>query len=168
MEGFESFVGVNFWTALFCLINTLLIFFVAKKFLFGPLQKIIGDRQKEIADAYAQADAAKANAKAMEARYSEKLSAAGAESDRILREATRTAHAKEEEILRSAQEKANHTLERAQEQIALERKKSMNEMKDSVSEVALEIASKVLEEDIDGAKHARLIDSFIAELGDKA
>ena len=41
---FESFLGVNPWTALFILLNTLTIFFVAKKFLFGPVMKIIADR----------------------------------------------------------------------------------------------------------------------------
>ena len=53
MGQFEAFVGVNFWTALFILLNTLIIFFVAKKFLFGPVMKIIADRQKEIDDMYA-------------------------------------------------------------------------------------------------------------------
>ena len=41
MERFEAFIGVNFWTALFVLLNTLTIFFVAKKFLFGPVMKIM-------------------------------------------------------------------------------------------------------------------------------
>ena len=31
---FESFIGINPWTALFVLLNFLLLFFVAKKFLF--------------------------------------------------------------------------------------------------------------------------------------
>ena len=52
MGYFENFIGVNFWTALFVLLNTLTIFFVAKKFLFGPVMKIIADRQKEIDDMY--------------------------------------------------------------------------------------------------------------------
>jgi F-type H+-transporting ATPase subunit b len=47
---FESFVGVNPWTALFVLLNTLTIFFVGRKYLFGPVTKIIEDRQKEIDD----------------------------------------------------------------------------------------------------------------------
>ena len=46
MGQFEAFVGVNFWTALFILLNTLIIFFVAKKFLFGPVMKIIEQRQQ--------------------------------------------------------------------------------------------------------------------------
>ena len=59
MGQFEAFVGVNFWTALFILLNTLIIFFVAKKFLFVPVMKIIIARQEEIDDMYAQADTAR-------------------------------------------------------------------------------------------------------------
>ena len=44
MAQFEAFIGVNFWTALFTLLNTLTIFFVARHFLFRPVMKIIKDR----------------------------------------------------------------------------------------------------------------------------
>ena len=47
---FEAFLGVNPWTALFILLNTLTIYFVAKKFLFVPVMNIIAERQKEIDD----------------------------------------------------------------------------------------------------------------------
>ena len=65
--GYEEFLGVNPWTALFVLLNTLIIFFVARKFLFKPVQKIIHDRQAEIDDMYSKADQARENAEAMEA-----------------------------------------------------------------------------------------------------
>ena len=62
MENFESFIGVDFWTALFVLLNTLAIFFVARKFLVGPVMKIVGDRQKEIDDLYTEANTARTEA----------------------------------------------------------------------------------------------------------
>ena len=67
MGQFEAFVGVNFWTALFILLNTLIIFFVAKKFLFGPVMKIIADRQQEIDDMYAQAETSRDTAEKLHA-----------------------------------------------------------------------------------------------------
>ena len=48
MTGFESFVGVNPWTALFTFCNMLITFAVLKKFLFKPVKKMIDDRQQEI------------------------------------------------------------------------------------------------------------------------
>ena len=65
MGYFQEFVGVNFWDALFTLLNTLTIFFVAKKFLFGPVMKIIAERQQEIDDMYTKAGEAKEQAKAL-------------------------------------------------------------------------------------------------------
>ena len=44
----------------------------------------------------------------------------------------------------------------------------MNDLKDQVSGMALDIASAVLEEDIDGKKHTQLIDRFIKDLGEQA
>ena len=45
---FESFLGVNPWTALFILLNTLTIFFVARKFLFNPVMKACHRRQERL------------------------------------------------------------------------------------------------------------------------
>ena len=55
LENFESFIGVNFWTALVTLINFLILFFVAKHFLIGPVMKLIKDRQDEIDGMYSDA-----------------------------------------------------------------------------------------------------------------
>ena len=104
MGQFEAFVGVNFWTALFILLNTLTIFFVGKKYLFGPVTKIIEDRKKEIDDMYAQADAAKASADSMEAEYKTRLAAAQETSDALVKEAMTRGKNREEEIIRQAWE----------------------------------------------------------------
>jgi F-type H+-transporting ATPase subunit b len=112
---FEAFVGVNFWTALFILLNTLVIFFVAKKFLFGPVMKIITDRQKEIDDLYADAGAAKENALAMQTEYQEKLAAAAQTSEQMVQEAVVRGQKREEAILLQANQQARAMLEKAPE-----------------------------------------------------
>ena len=62
MGQFESFIGVDFWTALFVLLNTCAIFIVARKFLFLPVHNMIESRQKEIDQMYADAEKAKTDA----------------------------------------------------------------------------------------------------------
>lgn len=113
MEGFESFVGVNFWTALLTLCNMIITFLVLKKFLFQPVKKMIDDRQQEIDGLYADAGNAKAQAEALQAQYDARLKAANAEGDRIIQKATRQAQEREEAIVHEAQEKAARTMERA-------------------------------------------------------
>lgn len=163
---FESFIGVNFWTALFVLINTLTIFFVAKKFLIGPVMKIIQDRQNEIDGMYSDADKAKQEAEAMRSEYTGKLSDAQATSDRLIKEAVARAQHREEEIIRQANDNASAILEKASADIALEKKKALNDAKDEISGVAMAIAEKVVERQLNDKDQQALINQFIDGLGD--
>ena len=167
MGYFEAFVGVNFWTALFVLLNTLTIFFVAKKFLLKPIMKMIADRQKEIDDMYAEADNAKNEAKALETEYKEKLSVATETSDRIVKEAVTRAQNREEEIIRQANLEADAIRSKASADIALEKKKAINEAKDEISVIALAVAGKVVGRELNAADQANLVDSFINNLGEQ-
>lgn len=162
---FESFIGVNFWTALFVLLNTLAIFFVAKKYLFVPVKKMIDSRQKEIDDMYDNAAAAQAKAEALEQEYKAKLSVAAESSERILKEATARAQIREEEIIRKANADAAAIMDKASSDIAQEKKKALNDAKNEISEMALAIAGKVVGRSLSGADQDRLVDSFIEELG---
>lgn len=168
MERFEAFIGVNFWTALFVLLNTLTIFFVAKKFLFGPVMKIIKDRQQEIDGMYESADSARAEADALRSEYQEKLSAAQATSERLVKEASARAQSREEEILRQARAEASAILDKAAADIAQEKKKAINDAKNEISDLALAIAGKVVGRTLNTQDQAALVDHFIKELGEEA
>ena len=163
---FESFVGVNPWTALFVLLNTLTIFFVGKKYLFGPVTKIIEDRQKEIDDMYESAGKAEQEAKTMEAEYRQKLDVASETSERLVKEAVARGQAREEEILRQANAEADAIRAKASADIAQEKKKAVNEAKDEISVIAMAIAGKVVGRSITEQDNADLVDQFIDELGD--
>lgn len=166
MEGFESFVGVNFWTALFTLLNFLALFFVLKHFLVGPVTKMIQDRQKEIDDMYASSDDAEKLAKLLEEEYKQKLSAATETGERIVKEAVARGQAREEEILRQANAEASAIMDKAAADIALEKKKAINDAKDEISGIAIAIAEKVVARELNAADQAQLVDSFINELGE--
>ena len=167
MGEFEGFIGVNFWTALFTLLNFLALFFVMKRFLVGPVLKIIHDRQKEIDDLYADAGSAKANAEAMEAEYKQKLSVATETGERIVKEAVARGQAREEEILRQAKKEASAMMDKAAKDIALEKKKAINEAKDEISGMAMAIAEKVVGRELGDADQSDLINEFINGLGDQ-
>ena len=166
MGQFEAFVGVNFWTALFILLNTLIIFFVAKKFLFVPVMKIIVTRQEEIDSMYSQADSAREQAEKLQSEYEEKLSQAAATSERLVKEATVRAQGREEEIIREANQRAEAIRAKASADIAQEKKKALNDAKDEISVIALAIAGKVVGRELDAEDQSRLVDSFIEELGE--
>ncbi|MBO5952953.1 MAG: F0F1 ATP synthase subunit B [Oscillospiraceae bacterium] len=168
MGQFEAFVGVNFWTALITLLNTLTIYFVAKKFLLGPVMKLIQDRQKEIDDMYDAAGKAKETAAALESEYQQKLSAAAQTSERMVREAMVRGQNREEEIIRQANREADAIRDKAAADIAQEKKKAINDAKDEISEMALAIAGKVVGRALNETDQASLVDHFIDELGGQA
>lgn len=166
MGEYLSFISVDFWNALFTLLNFLAVFFVGKKFLWGPVMKIITDRQQEIDDMYASADAAQEQANAMREEYQQKLSAAQQTSERLVKEATARGQAKEEEIIQKANEEASAILSKAAADIAMEKKKAINDAKDEIAGLSLAIAGKVVERELNNADQQKLIDSFIDGLGD--
>ena len=166
MTGFESVVGVNPWTALFTFCNLIITFLLLKKFLFKPVKKMIDDRQKEIDGMYADADASRQQADALQEEYKNRLDSAKAERDEILKNATLQAQAQERKILDEAAQKAGAMKEKALQDIALDKKRALNEVKNEISGIAMEIASKVVEKEIQNQNHDALVEEFIEKLGD--
>lgn len=163
---FLDFIGIEPWTALFTLLNTLTVIFVGTKFLFKPVMKMIAERQKEIDDLYADAGAAKDSALALESEYKEKLSVATETGERIVKEAVARGQSREEEIIRQANAEASAIMDKAAADIALEKKKAINDAKNEISDMAVAIAEKVVGRELNAADQADLVDRFIGNLGD--
>ena len=166
MSGFENFIGLNPWTALFTLCNLVIVYLILKKFLFKPVNKMIDDRQKEIDDLYADAASAKQKAETMEKDYEQKLREAKDTSARIVSDATQDANRRSDEIIREARGEANAIREKAMTDVALEKKKAMNEVKGDISRIAMDIAEKVVQKELDAKDQDRLIEDFLENMGD--
>ena len=126
---------------------------------------MVQERQKEIDDMYSEADTARASAKAMEEEYQGKLSDARATSEQIVRDAVSRGQAREEEIIRQANAEASAMMDKAVADIAPEKKKAINDAKDEIAGIALEIAGKVVGRQLSDADQTKLVDQFIDELG---
>ena len=167
-EGFESFIGFNPWTALFTLLNMVITFLILKKFLFKPVNKMIDDRQKEIDDLYADAEQSKAAAAATRQDYEKRLSEAEQASAELISSAQQEANRRSDEILREAKSEANAIRAKASRDVELEKKKALNEAKDDIARIALDIAEKVVERDLTADDQDRLFEDFLKNLGDQA
>ena len=164
--GSGEFLNINFFTALFTLANTVALFLVLKKFLWKPVLKMIESRQKEIDDLYADAGDAKQQAQLLEAEYRQKLESAAETGDRLVKEATARAQSRSEQIIAGANAEADAIRAKAAADIAQEKKKALNDAKDEISVLALDIAGKVVGRELTDADRTRLVDSFIDELGE--
>ena len=166
LDQFEAFVGVNFFTMIFAWVNLIILYVFLKKLLFNPVKSMIDSRQKEIDDMYSDAESNRSDAEAMKTEYEGKLAKADAESEQILKDAVRRAQLREEEILKDADLKAARTLERAEEQIEKEKKQAINDVKNEISSIAVDIAAAVIERDVNAKDHEALIDEFISKIGE--
>lgn len=163
-----EFLNINFFTALFTLINTVVLFLVLKHFLFKPVMKMIQDRQQEIDGMYADAGKAKKEAQQMESEYRQKLEESVQTGERLVKEAVARGRSREEEIIRQANAQADAIRAKASADIAQEKKKAINDAKNEISDLAMAIAGKVVGHALNEADQAALVDRFIEELGEQA
>ncbi len=161
-----EFLNINVFTALFTLVNTLVLFIVLKKFLWGPVMKMIADRQQEIDGMYADADAAKTQAQQLRTEYEDRLAQAQQTGDRLVKEAMARGQQRQEEILRQANADADAIMRKAEADIAREKQKAMDDAKNEIADLAMDIAGKVVGRSLDGNDQAELVDQFIQQLGE--
>ncbi len=161
-----DFLSIDLDTIIPTLLNTLILFLVLKHFLFDKVNKIISDRQSEVAKTYEQADEARESAETMKAEYTEKISNAKAESAEIVREATKKAQLRSDEIITDAKTEAKGIIDNANAEIEREKKIAVNQIKDEIVGIALSAASAVVEKEISAEDNERLIEGFIDSVGD--
>lgn len=163
---FLDFVTIDVWTLIFTWGNLLILLLLMKKFLFKPVRKMMLDRENEVKAMYDDAENSKSDAAKLKAEYENKLSVARDDAEEIIKTATRNAALKSEEIIAEAHSSAAGIIERADKQIEAEKRNAENELKDEVAGLAVSIASKVIEKELDEEKHKELINSFIDKMGD--
>lgn len=156
------------WTFIAQICNLFIQILLIKKFLFKPIRNIIAKR-KELADAEIKdATKAKEEAEAVKAEYEQNMKEAKDKASEILTSAQKTANAQSEEIIKNAEEQAVQIKAKAEKDIALEKRKAVNEIKDEIGGMAMEIAGKVIEREISAEDHEKLIDEFIENVGEKS
>ncbi len=164
----QELVSIVPWTLIAQLCNLFLQMYLIKRFLFKPIRNIL-EKRKALADSQINdATKAKEEAEAMKTEYEKNLGEARDKANDILASAQKSATIQSEEIIREANEQAIAIKSKAEKDIALEKRKAVNEIKDEIGDMAMEIAGKVIEREISAKDHEKLIDEFINNVGDKS
>lgn len=166
MELYQSLVAVNPVTLIASICNLFIQLFLFKKLFWDKILNIL-DQRRQVADQeISDAKAAHAEADAIKATYEENMRQAKEKADSILMNAQKTATLRSEEIIGQAQAAAAQIKSKASADIALEKKKAINDAKNEISGLAMAIAGKVVARELTTADQAGMIDRFIDELGD--
>ena len=166
MELYQALITLDGWTFLAQICNLMIQLVIFKKFLLKPIKQVIADRKAKADSEIADAQKLRTEAEAMKAEYEQNLQNARTEANQIVATAQKTATARSEEIVGEARAQAAAMKQKAEADIAQERKKAVNEVKDEIGGIAMEIASKVVEREISEKDHKDLIDEFIKNVGE--
>ena len=163
---YQSLVAVNPVTLIAQICNLFITLFVFKKFFWSKVLDILDQRREAADKQITDAEAAKAEAMAIKATYEKNMEQSKAKADDILMNAQRSANARSEEIISQAQAAAAQIKSKASADIEMEKKKAINDAKNEISGLAMAIAGKVVERELNTADQSDLIDRFIEELGE--
>ena len=135
----------------FTIINLLVLYLLMKKFLFGPIIKVMEQEDQ---------------AKALKEQYEGALKSAREESFQIMEQARKEAKAQADKTVEDTQAKVSAMLAKAQEDINTERENAMRQMKDDVASLAMEAAGKIIGKNSGADQDLSLYDQFIEKAGD--
>ncbi|SHI60056.1 ATP synthase F0 subcomplex B subunit [Geosporobacter subterraneus DSM 17957] len=158
-------VEIN-WNLAFQIINTIILYIILKKLLFKPVTEFMAARQNSIVESMQEADDKNAQADKLMQEYQLKLAGAQDEGREIIKEASKRAEDRANEIVKSAQEEASKIKERAEAEIKREQQKAVNALKNEVAAMAVAAAGKIINKNLDVKEHSQLINEFIDEVGE--
>ena len=150
----------------FTIINLLVLYLLMKKFLFGPIIKVMDVRKAMIDQQFAGAKEQEDQAKALKEQYEGALKSAREESFQIMEQARNEAKAQADKTVEDTQAKVSAMLAKAQEDINTERENAMRQMKDDVASLAMEAAGKIIGKNSGADQELSLYDQFIEKAGD--
>ena len=163
---YQSLVTVNPVTLIAQICNLFIQLLVVKIFFLDKIKAILDQRREAADKQITEAENAKSEALAIKKTYEQNMLEAKAKADDLLMTAQRTANSRSEEIISQAQQQAAQIKSKAAADIALEKKKAINEAKNEISDLAMAIAGKVVARELNAGDQADMIDRFIDELGD--
>lgn len=161
MELVTPALGLVIWTTLAFLILLVLL----RKFAWKPILTAVKERDTFIEESLNAAEKAKLEMESLKASNEELLKQAREERDAMLREARETKDSIVAEAKGKAQEEADKLISSAKATIEGEKRAAMNEIKTYSAEIALQVAEKILRENLSSeAKQKELADKYVDEI----
>ncbi len=145
-------------------ISFLVLYWVLKKFLFGPISHMVQSRNEEIAERLENAARDERAMEAIRAEYERRIAGIEDEARDRIQEAVAEATRIADEIKEEARREAAEIRDRSLLQIEREKEKALKELQDYIVDLSISAASRVVERTIDEEEHRRLIHRFIADL----
>jgi F-type H+-transporting ATPase subunit b len=156
----EFSLGLFFWQTLIFVG----LIFLLKKYAWKPILSAVNEREASIKDALEAAKEARSEMESLQSDNQRILKEARAQKEALLKEARTIRSEMINTAKGEAQSEANKILSQAQEAIQNEKRTAVNELKDHVSSIALDIATKVLQNELESKdKQMQLVSKLLQD-----
>ena len=132
--------------------------------VWPKVRDAIQKREQQIQGSLEEAERTKAEAQRQSEEYQSQLGDARQEANRIIEEARQSAEEVRKDLISRAEAEAAQIVERAQDQIAAERQRTVQELQGSIADMSIELAEKVVGRSLDSPTHRELVDAYIREV----
>jgi len=153
-------IGLQLWV----LFTFLVMLALLAKFAFKPIAQALERRGQIIKQSLDDAETSRAEAKKLMEDYQKQIAAARIEAGKVVEEARVLGEKVRKEVVANAQTESTALVQRAQEEIQRQKDKGIQELKETVAGLSVQIASKVIEKEINEATHRQLVEDLIKDL----
>ncbi|MEE2616233.1 MAG: F0F1 ATP synthase subunit B [Bacteroidota bacterium] len=151
-------VGLLFWT----LVSFTILYLILRKFAWGPILGAVKEREESIKAALDAADNAKKEMENLKADNEKILNEAKIERETMLKEAREMKSKLISDAEDEAKIKAKKMVEAAKTAIQNEKNSAMNELKNTVVDLSVGIAEKLISEELaDKDKQLKMIEEIL-------
>jgi F-type H+-transporting ATPase subunit b len=152
--------GLFIWT----IVTFLVLLFLLAKFAWRPLLQALDSRQDRIRKSLEDADRARQELERLQQESAKIMQQARIEAESIVTQTRTDAERLREELKQKAKEEADNILRNAQQQIQLQTRQAIQEIRHEVTDIAVLLASKLLERNLGKEDNARLIDDTLKQI----
>jgi len=152
--------GLFIWT----IVTFLVLLALLAKFAWRPLLEALESRQERIRKSLEDADRARQELERLQQESAKILQQARIEADSIVTQTRTDAERLREELKQKAKEEADNILRNAQQQIQLQTRQAIQQIRHEVADIAVLLASKLLERNLAKEDNARLIDDTLKQI----
>ena len=130
-----------------------------------PVRKAMEARTQRIRDDLDSAERAKAGAESILGDYQRQLADAKNEANRIIEEARQTADQLKRDLMRQAETEVAEIRQRTTDDLAAAQDRALADLQARVGVIAVGLAGKIIEKELDPATQSQLVDSYIRQVG---
>ena len=163
-EGGGGPLEINWGLQIWVIATFVVMMGLLAKLSFKPIGEALERRGSTIKAALDEAEKSRADAKKLMEDYQKQIAEARAEAAKVIEEARQLGEKVRKDVVDKATVEASAVVSRAQEEIVRQKDKGIQEMKDTIANLSVQIASKVIEKEVNEATHKQLVENLIKDL----